>query len=128
MWVGRDHRVVTPHGLNARIVAGGIGDGAVAHHVVGDDDRPGARESKGEGEVLRIAGLVGVDEDEVERFVPIVDQAPHRIAGRADAEVDLVEQAGAIDVGAGDRGVAGLNSRVTRRPPSGSARASQIVL
>ena len=40
---------------------------AVAHHVVEDDHRAGPAELDGPIQVVRIVGLVGVDEDEVER-------------------------------------------------------------
>ena len=51
----------------ARIVGRGIGDGAVADDVIADDHRARSRQFQRPFEIFGIVGLVGVDEDEIER-------------------------------------------------------------
>ena len=86
----------------------GVDDVAVADDVVGEDEGAGAGELEGRGEVFRVAGFVGVDEDEVEgRGVLGVELGEGRECG-AEAELDGVGEAGVGDVGEGYLGVLGV--------------------
>ena len=87
------------------------------------------RESSAPRQISALLGLVGVDEDEVERLAPSAASRGSVSSARADAHLDDVGQPGAGEVGARDLGMpAASSSSVTSRPPAGSARASQIVL
>ena len=102
-----DHVEHAPDPLDARIRARAIDDGALAHDVVAYDHRAGPREPQRPGEILRVARLVGVDEDEIERADPLLGDARQGFQRRADAQAHLPGEARARDVVAGDLGVLG---------------------
>ena len=64
--LNREHLVQAAHAQDVEVGAGGVDHGSIADHVIDDDQAPGARELQSPGEIGRIGGLVGIDEDEVE--------------------------------------------------------------
>jgi hypothetical protein len=60
----------------------------MADHVVGEDERSGAREFEGQVEVLDVTRLLSVEEDEVEECGGGADEVAERLGGGADAEVE----------------------------------------
>jgi hypothetical protein len=89
---------------------GGVGavcfeDVAFADDVVAEDNGAGAGEFDGPVEVVGVVGLVGVEEDEVERGGLFGVELGEGFERRADAEVDEGGQACAVDVGGGYFGV-----------------------
>ena len=99
--LGGEHLEEAAGADDAGVAAGGVGDRAVADHVVADDDRAGAGEAQRPGEIVGVAALVGVDEDEVEGAV----EGGQRVEGRAGDQLDPVGEAGAGDVRARHLGV-----------------------
>lgn len=88
-----------------------VGDDAPAQDIVGDDEAAGAQQPRaaagrrpGEDgvEVVRVAGLLGVDEDEVVRLAG--SEGGERGQGVADAEVDVCDAVG----GEGGDGLVGV--------------------
>jgi len=86
----------------------GVDDGTVADDVVGEDEGAGARELDGPFKIVGVVGLVGVEEDEVEGLGLLGVEFGEGFERGADAEVDERGEAGAVDVGAGDGSVFGL--------------------
>jgi hypothetical protein len=91
-----------PRTGGARVV-GRSGDHAVPDHVVDDDDRPDAAVAQRGAEVAGVVGLVGVDEREVERLLPL--KSGDQVRRRADPDLYLGPDACRVQVRAGDRGV-----------------------
>src|SRR5580765_7392217 len=87
--------------LDGRIGAGGVGDRAVANHVVDNDE--GARPGKLDGplEIAGIVWLVGVNEDEIERTEPLLLNDWEPVECGADTNFHAVGKTGALDVGFG---------------------------
>jgi hypothetical protein len=67
-----------------------------------------ARETQGPFEIRRIIGLVGVDEDEVERAQPLGLDVGQGFQRRADSDLDLAGKSGTGDVPARDVSVLGV--------------------
>ena len=79
-----------------------VDDRAVEEHVVDEDHAVGAEPRDDLLVVVDVAGLVGVDEGEVELLA--LGQGGQRLGGRADLERDAVGDAGPLPVAAGGRG------------------------
>src|SRR5690606_2057072 len=97
-----DHSTNALHRL---ITRGGIGDGAVADDVVGEDERTGPAEADRDFEVVRIADLVGIDEDEIERGDGVGFEPAKDFESGAEVEADAFEDSGAAEVRARNLGV-----------------------
>ena len=106
--VRRQVRVEAPLGLGRRVIAVPLGQGAAADHVVGDDQGARAGAVDGPGEVVGGVDLVGVDEGEVEGADALALQGRQGLQGGADADLDAVADAGAVDAAASDLGVLGV--------------------
>ena len=85
------------------VVLGVVYHRPAAHDVVGHDQRAAAGELERPREVLRIALIIGVDEDQVEGATALGGQLRKRLERRSDAELDDPGQTGVVDVGTGDR-------------------------
>ena len=86
----------------------GVGYATVADDVVGEDEGAGTGELESPGKVVGVAGLVGVDEDEVEGFDVLGVKLGEGLEGGAEAKLYGVGEAGVGDVGEGDFGVFGI--------------------
>ncbi len=107
-WIGGQLFKEGACALNAWVGAGWVDDFAVADDVVADDQGAWASELEGECEVMRVVGLVGVDEDEVEGVGLLGDKLGERIESGPDANLNGFGQACAVDVGLCYGGVAGV--------------------
>ncbi len=100
------------HSGDARIVRVLIGDRAVAHDVVDDDDRTGFGECECRLEVPRIVRLVRIDEHEIERLGAsagaAVDEGSGGFCGGPDVDLDPVAHPCAVEVRARHLGVVGF--------------------
>ena len=105
-----------------------IQDRAVPDQVIRKDDGAWARQLQAQIEIGRVARFVGIDEDQIEWRDALLDETLHRLSSRTNLDRHAPAHAGAIDVSPRDVGVLGSSSRLTSVPPSGSARASQVVL
>ena len=75
-----------------------VDDCAVADDVVCDDDCARLRKAQRPIEVCRVAGLVGIDEDEVEGLCSICVQLRQRIESGAEPDFDFRGKAGMGDI------------------------------
>ena len=124
--LGPERRHEPVHPLR-RFVARRLDHLAVADDVVDDDDRAAAGELQRPAEIVGGAGLVGVDEDEIERRPRRRARAARRWRGRPESRPSLTTRRGRCSRAA-TSACFGSNSSVMRRPSAGSARASQMVL
>lgn len=96
---------VGPDALHVRVPAEPVGHGPAAHHVVGHDEAAHTSQFERPVEVVRVAALVGVDEDHVERLGAFGGQLRQGFGGGADADLHDPHEPGAGDVPARDLGV-----------------------
>lgn len=80
-------------------------DGAIADNVVGGDDGSGLRQLQCQFEIFDVAGLIGVDKDEIERRFRGGDHDPERRGRISDSDFNYVLKAGGREVLSGDLGV-----------------------
>jgi hypothetical protein len=119
--------VEAAHPLDVGIAAGGVDHRSVAHDIVGDDQAATTGELERPCEVIRIARLVGVDEDQVKWTATLGGELRQRIQCRRRSSTTWVRPARAM-LARATSACFGSASKVIRRPSAGSARASQIVL
>ena len=98
--IGGNARVETPQALHVWAVALSSEDRALAHHIIDDDEAAFPRKLHGPIEIVRRARLIGVDEDEVEG--PLRCELGQRVERLADPHLDLVREACAHEIFAGD--------------------------
>src|ERR1700676_4305119 len=63
----RDHLIEAAHSSDIRVTAPPVDYSPLAYHVIHDYQTSWARKPQSPSEVFRVAGLVGVDEEEVKR-------------------------------------------------------------
>jgi hypothetical protein len=102
--------------LHAGIAACRVGDCALAYDVVGDDQAAGARQPQRPGEIIRIARLVGVDEEQIERAEPFGGDLRQRIERAADADFDQARETRAGHVRARDLRAPGIGLERDQMP------------
>ena len=102
----REHLRKTANALDIRIWIFRIDYLAVAHYVVGNDERAGARELQGPLQILGVRRFVGVDEDEVEGGGGFADEGRKGLRGWANAQFYTVSEPGNFQILLRDFGVA----------------------
>src|SRR5918999_3432735 len=70
----------------------GIQDAPAPDRVVAEDERAGTREPQSPLQVLGIAFLVGVDEDDVEGSLVVLGHLRQQLARVADPDLDFVRE------------------------------------
>ena len=96
-----------------------VHDAAVPDQVVGEDDGSRPRQLQAEVEISRVARLVGVDEDQVERRHSLVDQPLQGLFGRSDVNGDASAHSRAIDILSRHVGVLLIQLEAGDRPALG---------
>jgi hypothetical protein len=109
---------------DGRVVAGGVGHRSAAYDVVGDDQASRAGEVERPAQVLGVAALVGVDEDEVERTGALSRERRQRVEAGADANLDDVGESGPDEVRLRDLRVARVGFE-RYEPPAGREPSRQ---
>src|SRR5262249_14857956 len=97
--------VEPPHALHIRVRVRQVNDPALAYHVIDDDQAAAARKTQRPREVVRVARLIRVDEDQVERPAALRGELGQRVERPPEAPLDDARQPGPGDVGPGDVGV-----------------------
>jgi hypothetical protein len=90
---------------DAGVGIGLVDDGSFANNVVAEDEGSWTREFDGPIEIAGIVGLIGVEEDEVERGRILRVQGGEGIESRTDANIDQRREACALNVRAGNGSV-----------------------
>ena len=102
-------------------------DVAEAEGVVGEEDPTDAQVALGPGEVVRVSGLVGVDEDEVEG--PDALDLAEPVHRPADVDVDAVAEVGLLERAARELGALELElERVERRAGAHAAQEAHAAV
>ena len=85
------HLGEAPDALHIGVGALRLNDPPIADHVVGDDQRSGARQLQCPCEVIRVARLIGVDKDEVKGACAGRRENGKRVNGAPHVNIDAIQ-------------------------------------